>query len=815
MGDLTGSMVGRYKIIQRLGQGGMATVYRALDTRLEREVAIKTIRTDMFPPAVLPDVLARFEREAKALARLDHPNIVRVHDYGEHENVPYLVMAFVTGGSLRERTGRPYSPEEAAALLAPVARALDYAHSMGILHRDIKPANILINAHGVPLLSDFGIAKILDTDNSQALTATGMSIGTPEYMAPEQSSGEKVDARADIYALGVVLFELLSGRRPFEGNTPIDVMIKTRTATIPSFEALGIQVPSEVELIVHRALARETSERYATMGVFAQDLEAIAGPLTVSKSEFKAKTEGPSTSTPPPAQSRTAESFPDSGRTITHPTPLPPSNAGHDSGGTITTPPVPFINQGDATAVVNDRRPASVSQTPIPAPPPPPVRATGPQKPLDLQAPGKRSKRGLPAWAYGVIAFIVIGLIGGAIWGLNQNGDPGVQPLSTNPLVESGPITITIWDGWSDPLESAAYQALLAEFQSAHPGLTIEYTQLGDGDVVAATINGTGPDIFILSSENIGGVAEVLVPLERLGITPDALMGYLTPLAVSGVTWQNQVWGVPLSQKAIAIVYNRDLVTPFDIPQDPMDLNGLVKKALEFRNRTGKPMVCNHGLNSDTSDPYFAAPFFFTVGMPGYVNESGDVFVNTPAGIEAGRLLKAWRLASGPDNLSYEFCKDLFLSGVVGAWWTGPWEKFLFETSEMKLAVARFGKPFVTYGTAVVTRNAEERMHIDQVIEIINFLSLPENQIRMALNAYAIPTSEIAMNSPEMRESPMITSFFLTANQGIPISPSPFTAAQWGPMQEAIRSIWSGEQLPAVALEIAHRKILDVIENLK
>ena len=160
MTDLAGQYLGRYYLAERLGEGGMAVVYKAHDTRLERDVAIKIIRSGAFSTDALGEVLKRFEREAKSLAKLSHPNIVKVHDYGEHEGSPYLVMEYMPGGTLRKILGKPIPWQIALRLLLPVARGVEYAHQRGIVHRDIKPANILITESGDPMLSDFGIAKL-------------------------------------------------------------------------------------------------------------------------------------------------------------------------------------------------------------------------------------------------------------------------------------------------------------------------------------------------------------------------------------------------------------------------------------------------------------------------------------------------------------------------------------------------------------------------------------------------------------------------------------------------------------------------------
>ena len=276
MSDLIGQDVGRYHIIEQLGQGGMATVFRAHDARLEREVALKFIRREEIGSAYMEQLLKRFEREAKSLAQLSHPNIVKVHDYGDHEGVPYLVMEYLPGGTLKERLGKPMLPAEAARLLVPIARALAYAHQEHIIHRDVKPANILITRSGEPMLTDFGIAKILDQsgDGATALTSTGVGMGTPDYMAPEQWTNQ-VTPQTDVYALGVVFFEMVTGRRPFTADTPAAVLIKQAQDPLPRPKLLVPSLPDAVEQILYKALAKSPAERYPTMAAFADALEGL------------------------------------------------------------------------------------------------------------------------------------------------------------------------------------------------------------------------------------------------------------------------------------------------------------------------------------------------------------------------------------------------------------------------------------------------------------------------------------------------------------------------------------------------------------
>ena len=275
MQDLTGKKIGRYKILKSIGEGGMATVYLAEDTNLERQVAVKVIRAERVTPEQLPRIMERFKREAKALARLsDEPGIVTVYDYGEFEGTPYLVMAYMPGGTLKERLGQPMAYREAARLLLPVAEALSEAHEHGIIHRDVKPSNLLVTRKDTLALADFGIAKALENEG-QTLTSTGMGVGTPEYMAPEQWKGE-ASPQTDIYSLGVVYYEMVTGKKPYTAGTPSEVFLKQMTQPPERPRTLVPGLPEAVEALLDKAMDKDPQRRFANMIDFQA---ALAGVL--------------------------------------------------------------------------------------------------------------------------------------------------------------------------------------------------------------------------------------------------------------------------------------------------------------------------------------------------------------------------------------------------------------------------------------------------------------------------------------------------------------------------------------------------------
>jgi serine/threonine-protein kinase len=281
----------RYQVTAKLGHGGMGFVYRARDRHLDCDVVIKVPRAAMLED---PEFAGRFSREIRSLVRLVHPHIVKVFDFGQHEGFPFAVLQYLSGGSLRDRTrtdpnGKPLplDPAELHDWLEDIAGALDFIHGQSYIHRDVKPDNILFDAHGHVYLSDFGVAKALSKNEGSgvrgpepartALTGTGIVLGTPQYMAPELVMGGAYDGRVDQYGLGVMLYELLGGRYPFDGPTAMAVFVKQSTEAAPSLKALVPSIPKQVASAIQRAMGKDPDERYPSCTAFAQDvLQAIA-----------------------------------------------------------------------------------------------------------------------------------------------------------------------------------------------------------------------------------------------------------------------------------------------------------------------------------------------------------------------------------------------------------------------------------------------------------------------------------------------------------------------------------------------------------
>ncbi|MGC1869622.1 MAG: protein kinase [Acidobacteriaceae bacterium] len=285
-----GTLLGRYRMIEQLGAGGMGVVYRAHDEKLDRIVAIKVVT-----PGVLMSEEARdrFRREALALARLNHTHIAAVYDVGEQDGIDYIVMECVQGQSLRTALlAGPFTVVEATRIVQQVAEALEEAHAQGVVHRDLKPANVMITAKGHAKVLDFGVAKLLaNTDATQSLTEAAGPIGTPLYMSPEQALGKNVDARTDLWSLGVLYYEMLTGRPPFQADSTLAVLHSVIADRFPAVRELRPDAPEEAEQIVNKAMQKDAERRYASAGEMARD----ASGLLTKLSGYVPAVEAPST----------------------------------------------------------------------------------------------------------------------------------------------------------------------------------------------------------------------------------------------------------------------------------------------------------------------------------------------------------------------------------------------------------------------------------------------------------------------------------------------------------------------------------------
>jgi serine/threonine-protein kinase len=362
--------IDRYEIKQEIGRGGMATVFEAYDPRFERTVAVKMLPREFMHEA---EFRARFTREAKTFATLEHPAIVPVYDFGEEDGQPYLVMRLMTGGSLSDRLADgPISIDKTAVILKRLGSALDRAHQKGIIHRDLKPSNVLFDDYGDAFLADFGIVHV--TSSTNALTASGSLVGTPTYMSPEQVYGDKqLDGRSDIYALGVILFQMLTGNTPYDADTPARMMMKHVMDPVPQILNVRPDLPPACNDIINKAMAKERKERFSS----ATDLSSAL--TAVTKHSLKK-----------PNIKKLEEELAEMKEELLEEA-VPPART---------------------TAVPLDTATAAAA----PPPPPPPVDTNSGSIsfPTPTPQPQTTSKSGVPKWIWGVVALVAVLCIGGS-----------------------------------------------------------------------------------------------------------------------------------------------------------------------------------------------------------------------------------------------------------------------------------------------------------------------------------------------------------------------------------------------------------------
>jgi serine/threonine-protein kinase len=393
MEDLTGWQFGPYRIVAPLGEGGMAAVFRAYQPNMDRYVALKVLPRYF---ASEPQFVSRFEQEARVLAKLQHPHILPVFDYGESEGYTYIVMTYVEAGSLSELLKeQSLTLGEIGRVISQVGDALDYAHSQGVLHRDVKPSNILVDSRGNCLLTDFGIAKMVES--SSKLTQTGGILGTPAYMSPEQIASATLDGRTDIYSFGIVLYEMCTGRPPYQAETSAAVLVKHLHDPLPMPRRFNPALPEPVERVILRALAKKPEHRFPTAGEMVTAMEQALASLdpglgdTVMRGQEELE-------------------------------PLP---------GTEAYVPVP------------PARPEPVPQeAPVPtAEPFVPVREEEPKQPLHEErlipaqasvAPLKEHRRRLPWWGFGLIGLVLVAVVIAAL-ALANPGRGGDSDLAAVP----------------------------------------------------------------------------------------------------------------------------------------------------------------------------------------------------------------------------------------------------------------------------------------------------------------------------------------------------------------------------------------------
>ena len=394
-----------------------------------------------------------------------------------------------------------------------------------------------------------------------------------------------------------------------------------------------------------------------------------------------------------------------------------------------------------------------------------------------------------------------------------------VVPAETEevvPVEEAAPVTITVWHQWSGEY-LVPIQAVFDAYMAANPNVTIVLDKpenVSDALKVAIPA-GEGPDIIGWANDQIGSQALVgnIVDLGTLGVTMDELNSTYEPAAVNGVVWQGKIWAIPESQEGIALVYNTALASAEDFPADPLDFADLLAKAEAFATANpGKYLICNQGLGN--ADAYHVAPIYFGFGIPGYVDDQGLAYMDSPFTLEAGNWLTQYH-AFAPAETSHDICKTMLVEGNAAAWWTGPWAIADLEAAGIDYGILPMGRPFVGIKTLMISVNAVDRGTAATALDIIRFFTNADNETIVSLASKTIPANTAALNNAEVQMMETIAGFGASLNLGIPMSNSPYSSAQWGPVGDATTAIWNGAQTPEEALAAAQAAMNEAIAGMK
>jgi arabinogalactan oligomer/maltooligosaccharide transport system substrate-binding protein len=383
------------------------------------------------------------------------------------------------------------------------------------------------------------------------------------------------------------------------------------------------------------------------------------------------------------------------------------------------------------------------------------------------------------------------------------------------PFEVTEPTTIIIWHQWSGDY-LVAIQAAFDQYMADHPLVTIVLEQPTDvqASLAVAIPAGEGPDIIGWANDQIGSnaLSGNIVALDDYGINMRYLENNYEPAAVAGVVWQDRIWGLPESQEGIAIVYNKAVASEADFPTDPNDFADLLAKAETFYNANGVPLFCNQGFPG--GDAYHVAPLYFGFGVPEYVDDQGNAYLNSPEAVAAGN----WLLDIKPyllSEMSHDLCKTAVIEGTAAAWWTGPWAIADLENAGIDYGFVAMGSPFVGIKTLLLTKNAVDRGTAELAVDIMKYFTGFDAQKAIVLANKTIPANTEVLNDPEVQALTTIAGFGASLNNGIPMANTPYAGAQWGPVGDATGAIWNGSQTPEEALAAAQAAVEEAIAAMK
>lgn len=380
------------------------------------------------------------------------------------------------------------------------------------------------------------------------------------------------------------------------------------------------------------------------------------------------------------------------------------------------------------------------------------------------------------------------------------------------------PVTITIVSDWSGAY-GTALSAAARDYEKAHPGITIAINnQQTDLYSYLKTITaaGSGPDIVATYSSQIGQMSAdgLILALDDYKIDLNFMLSSFVPSAVNGIMFKGKIWGLPEYIEGIELIYNKKLVTSQYLPLNTNDWSGLLSAATQFqKDNPGKTLVCNSGFAG--GDAYHIAPVFFGNGVPAYVDETGKVYVNTPEAVKAMQWLRSM-LPVSQKAQDYTSCTTAFKDGKVGIWWTGPWTITEIETAKIDYGIFAMGRPFASGGSLMLGKAAVTRKSTDTALDIMKYLAGVEAQKKFALAAKTAPATISALYSPEIQASSSLFAFGTALQNGVPIGPTPYSSTQWGPVGDAVKTIWTNpaSSIPDV-LKTAQLAIEAAVSKMK
>lgn len=799
--------VGRYEIRREVGRGGMATVYLAFDPYMRRQVAIKILPRQFMHD---PKFLGRFQQEAQTIANLEHDAIVQVYDYGEQDDAPYLVMRYMTGGSLQERVqGRTLTIAELFPIFERLAPALDLAHARGIVHRDLKPSNVLYDEFGKPSLADFGIARLAEASHTMTV------VGTPAYMSPEQvQAKEDIDGRSDIYALGVIFYELLTGEQPYKADTPTGQMMAHVLDPIPRILTANPALPQGAQRIIDKAMAKNRADRYPTVAALVTDLrdlvesqatspgaKEMGTDIPVLPAEEESALHGEMQDAEVPAVPATAET-------------LLEKDDQHESAvgqGGAECEPIKELTAPEATVLDSGKDDALAAEE---------------EEPADFPSEKVRVPRWL-LWA-GSLIVLIIALIGvstllddlfgyeneffSRIGSREAGGVDGIEPEAAQriekAITAAGSNMLIIW---ADPGIAQPLRLALSDL-AKNTGLEVVVQDVPLGDIIGRYTEedtpDNGPDIIAIPNDFLGTFVDkdLVVSLEL-----SDKIGLFAPEAASAFSTQDLLFGVPLTMSNVAMIRNIELVPEPILNWWQLHEVGLLLKG---ENRIEHVLVVPdytyhlYGLNTAFGG--------YLLGMDDsghYVAE--DVGLDSPGFIASAEFLQ--RLIQDglvPPITDPNMALELFSLGRLPLLISGPWSLADLRSSAVKFAIdplpgadAGPAHPFLSVDGLVVTAYSDRRVlaqaFVQEIIASDDFM-IPFMESQTALPAWIPALKRLQDND--------LAAFRNAAQEAVPVPTISDMPLIWETWSEAMTSVINGENA-AAALSRGAAQIREVVAH--